>query len=151
MWDSLSCDYVDPPASSVLGRPTSQCLDDAAGFTLATGCILILASVGATQVSNRGFLATCVLPILTMIISVWASIQTDTHLSSLLILPLMAAWVSGIACFSGSGASAQWSEATATALSFSILLCQMIIGGADNIHLNLVRSQTLPAVHFVWC
>ena len=105
-WDSLTC-ADGPQLNRFAAGPSAQCANDAAVFTLAAGCLLLLAAVGASQVSNRGFLATYVLPVLAAIVAVWASLQSGTSPSPLLALPVMAAWVSGIACISGSGASAR--------------------------------------------
>ena len=119
-WDSLTC--AKNPDDN---QWSTECAEDASTFTFVAGCILILTSITVTQVSNRGFLATWVLPVLTLIIFVWTIAAENPF--RMLVLTAMAALVSGIACFSGSGSSARWSEATSTSLSFSILALQAIL------------------------
>ena len=118
---------------------SSECYDDAAFFSWLAGAVLLLTSVSLTQASNRGWLAVWSLPVLAVIVVVWSAARTSETLSPLLILPVLAVWVSLLACFSGGGSTAKWSEATTSVFAASLLVCQItgVLPGHE-MHLNLV-------------
>eukprot|EP01043_Picozoa_sp_COSAG02_P049211 COSAG02_NODE_4921_length_4836_cov_2.655478_1_plen_919_part_10 len=164
MWDSLTCeevyrftrayaawqegatanndrDYTGDLTELVDRSP--ECDSTAAVFTFVAGAILILTTVGLTQASNRGWLAVWSLPAIALIVVVWsAASRSETRLSPLLILLMIAIWVSLLACFTGGGSSARWSEATTTSFAVTLLLCQIAIAlpNGNEMHLNLVNQ-----------
>ena len=101
MWDSLTCNEVyrtidgvsntqgfifdadgrriwgDLPTVAAIDR-SPECGDAAALFTLVAGGVLVFATVGVAQASNRGWLAVNTLPILAVIIIVWAAVASDS-------------------------------------------------------------------------
>ena len=146
-WSSLTCDSVhhrsghNDTTNTGQSVQSSECYDDAAVFSWLAGGVLLLTSVSLTQASNRGWLAVWSLPVLAVIVVVWSAARTSETLSPLLLLPVLAVWVSLLACFSGGGSSAKWSEATTSVFAASLLVCQITGVLPDHeMHLNLVDS-----------
>lgn len=102
MWDSLTCDEVyrengdeitqglwvdgsrvwgDLPTTVVIDR-SPECGDAAASFTLIAGGALIFAAFGVAQASNRGWLTVVSLPVLAVIIIVWAAVASESKSAS---------------------------------------------------------------------
>ena len=65
-WTSKTCTGPDLVA-------LADCEKDASVFELIAGSLLLLAAVGVGQASNRGWLATLCLPIISLIVAVWTA------------------------------------------------------------------------------
>lgn len=128
---------------------SAECKEDASLFTLIFGGLLLFAAAGLSQFSNHGWFAVWVLPVICMVLVIWSALwgaSSTSHTwtidrpSPLLLLPLLAVWVSGWA-LARCGQTAKWSEATCTMMSFSILLVQVIMTVA-NVNLGIVASDS---------
>jgi hypothetical protein len=153
-WEAHTCEklYVAPGTTGP-SQPSVQCLDDIGFFLRCSGGFLLLLSVTAAQASNRGSLAVAILPLSALFLLIWAAdigrgtaigcpvgAECSDRSTPLLILPLLAAYLSGINLFIRS--KSKWTEATTTALAFSILFCQMVAATTGGMDLNLLGAVT---------
>jgi hypothetical protein len=153
-WEGHTCErlYAAPEATDP-SFPSMKCLDDIGDFFRYSGGFLLVLSVSASQASNRGSLAVAILPMSAFFLLIWAAdigrgtamgchagADCSSRVTPLLILPLLAVYLSGVNLFIRS--KSKWTEATTTSLAFSILFCQLVAATTGGMDLLLLGAVT---------